>query len=64
MLDLRVLGMIPKLMELLFDPEADIRMYAAWVLGTAVQNNPHTQKDVSVAFSKEKLHLDVESYFR
>ncbi len=45
--------MIPKLLELLFDSEADIRMYAAWVLGTAVQNNPHTQKDVRDLHERE-----------
>lgn len=47
LIDLRALGFIPKLTNLLDDSEADIRLYAAWVLGTAVQNNSNVQKDVS-----------------
>ena len=44
--DLRPLGLWPKLLQLLEqEPEDELRMYAAWVIGTAVQNNEKAQQD-------------------
>ena len=47
--DLRTLGLWPPILDLMKSaPEPDIRSFAAWVSGTAVQNNPKSQKDVCV----------------
>lgn len=44
--DLRTLGLWPPILDLMKSaPEPDIRSFAAWVSGTAVQNNPKSQKD-------------------
>ncbi|KAJ1556902.1 hsp70 nucleotide exchange factor fes1, partial [Cladochytrium tenue] len=44
--DLRPLGLwAPIVAVLRTDPDAELRAFAAWVLGTAVQNNPRAQKD-------------------
>ncbi|ORY53060.1 Fes1-domain-containing protein [Rhizoclosmatium globosum] len=44
--DLRKLGLWKPIFEVLkSDPEAELRAFAAWVMGTAVQNNPGAQKD-------------------
>jgi hsp70-interacting protein len=41
--NLQVLKLWPPLLSQLSAPEASIRRYAAWVIGTAVQNNPKAQ---------------------
>jgi hsp70-interacting protein len=41
--NLQVLKLWPPLLSQLSAPEAPIRRYAAWVIGTAVQNNPKAQ---------------------
>ena len=41
--NLQVLKLWPPLLSQLGAPEAPIRRYAAWVIGTAVQNNPKAQ---------------------
>jgi len=41
--NLEVLKLWPPLIAELSSPEAQIRRYAAWVIGTAVQNNPKAQ---------------------
>lgn len=41
--NLDVLKLWPPLLSMLSSPEADLRRYAAWVIGTAVQNNPKAQ---------------------
>lgn len=41
--NLQVLKLWPPLLSQLSDSEASIRRYAAWVIGTAVQNNPKAQ---------------------
>ena len=42
--DLQPLNLWKPLMELLKDEEAQIRMYSAWTMGTAVQNNEKSQE--------------------
>lgn len=44
--DLQPLKLWPVLMNLLKDTESDIRKYAAWIMGTAIQNNEKGQADV------------------
>ena len=41
--NLDVLKLWPPLLSMLSSPEAELRRYAAWVTGTAVQNNPKAQ---------------------
>jgi len=41
--NLQVLKLWPPLISQLSSPEAQVRRYAAWVIGTAVQNNPKAQ---------------------
>jgi hsp70-interacting protein len=41
--NLEVLKLWPPLLSLLSSPEPELRRYAAWVTGTAVQNNPKAQ---------------------
>ncbi|KAL2919914.1 hsp70 nucleotide exchange factor fes1 [Polyrhizophydium stewartii] len=43
--DLRPLGLWAPIIGMLSSELSSMRMYAAWVLGTAVQNNPQAQKD-------------------
>jgi hsp70-interacting protein len=46
-IDLEPLGLWPSLLHLLEqDPEAELRKYAAWTMGTAVQNNLKSQQAV------------------
>lgn len=41
--NLEVLRLWPPLLSQLSSPEPELRRYAAWVIGTAVQNNPKAQ---------------------
>jgi hsp70-interacting protein len=41
--NLEVLKLWPPLLSLLSSPDSELRRYAAWVTGTAVQNNPKAQ---------------------
>jgi len=41
--NLDVLKLWPPLLSMLSSPDAELRRYAAWVTGTAVQNNPKAQ---------------------
>jgi hypothetical protein len=43
--DLQPLHVWPELFLLLSDEEAQVRKYAAWIIGTAVQNNEKAQND-------------------
>ncbi|KAI9343864.1 hypothetical protein DFJ73DRAFT_941739 [Zopfochytrium polystomum] len=44
--DLRTLNLWKPIIGILAsDPEPELRAFAAWVIGTAVQNNPRSQKD-------------------
>lgn len=44
-IDLQALGMWPQLLSILEnEKEGELRMYAAWVMGTAAQNNPKAQE--------------------
>ena len=45
-IDLRVLDLWKPIIDALKDGEPRIRNYAAWVLGTGVQNNSTAQTDV------------------
>ncbi|EGG00066.1 uncharacterized protein MELLADRAFT_79345 [Melampsora larici-populina 98AG31] len=41
--DLEVLGVWPKLIKLLEEPNDQIQFYTCWIIGTSVQNNPKSQ---------------------
>ncbi|KAI8828596.1 armadillo-type protein [Chytriomyces cf. hyalinus JEL632] len=48
--DMRNLGLWKPILTILKeDPEAEMRAFAAWVLGTCVQNNPPAQRDFVAA---------------
>ena len=59
--NMEVLGLWPPLVELLKSHEADLRRYAAWCVGTAVQNNVKAQERLlAVGAISVLAHLSTE----
>jgi hsp70-interacting protein len=54
-MNIESLGLWPDIISLLKHEEAEIRLYAAWAVGTAVQNNPKTQDQVCFLLSSSRL---------
>lgn len=54
-MNIESLGLWPDIISLLKHEETEIRLYAAWSVGTAVQNNPKTQDQVCFPFSSYRL---------
>jgi hsp70-interacting protein len=59
--DMQKLGLWPPLVKLLEDSSDQIRQQAAWVAGTAVQNNPKAQEAVCHFFSSDLLRIHPRS---
>lgn len=53
--DIDNMNLWPKLISFLSFPETTLREYAAWVCGTAVQNNPQAQKAVRDQKKEKKI---------
>ena len=59
--NMEVLGLWPPLVQLLKSDEADLRRYAAWCVGTAVQNNVKAQERLlAVGAISVLAHLSTE----
>ncbi|KAL9075153.1 MAG: hypothetical protein Q9161_001839 [Pseudevernia consocians] len=59
--NMEVLGLWPPLVQLLKSDEADLRRYAAWCVGTAVQNNVKAQERLlAVGAIPVLAHLSTE----